>query len=236
MDKNKTREVATHTVDELQKLALSFIPAGVILDSFLGYWSRLKQKRVIDFSERLRDILEQHAGRELTASDFENEDFIDIMESVYSEVVRTQSAYKLERFRNILAKQIIAPIEIDESIKYIQILRDIQDADLVILLEMKNTKMNSELSVIRILTGRDIEFGDDDFSIQLQAGNRKFEITAGDVEFYINRLISLGLLNKRTVNMPGSVVGRKSNVKQFQSLSISKMGKKFLAYIERDSN
>lgn len=235
MDKTKAGEIAAHTFDELQRLVLSFIPGGPVLDSFLGYWSRLKQKRVIDFSEGLKNILEQYAGRELTTLDFENEDFIDIMESVYLEVVRTQSAYKLERFRNILAKQIIAPIEIDESLKYIQILRDIQDADLVILLEMKNTKMNSELSVIRILTGTDYGLDDDDFPIELQAGNRKFEITAGDVEFYINRLVSLGLLNKKTVNRPGSVVSKKSTTKQFQSISISKIGKKFLAYVELDS-
>lgn len=237
MDKTKAGEVAAHTVDELQKVALSFIPGGALLDGFLGFRSRLKQKRIIDFSDSLRLVLQKHLGRELTASDFENEDFIDVMESVYNEVLITQSRYKLERFRNILAKQIIAPIEVDESLKYIQILKDLQDADLVILFEMRDTTSNSVLSVIRVLTGMNIDYGDDSFPIELKIGNRVQIVDSSDVEFYINRLASLGLMKKTTVNQSSKVVGRIAKNRQFQSISISTMGKKFLEYIETlDSN
>lgn len=231
MDKTKIGEVATHTVDELQKVALSFIPGGAILDGFLGFRSRLKQKRIIDFSDGLRLVLQKHLGRELTASDFENEDFIDVMESVYNEVLITQSRYKLERFKSILAKQVIAPIEIDESLKFVHILKELQDADLAILSAMRHSKDYSEVSVMKLLTGVDGLIGDE-YPIELTVGQKPIKIVSGELEFYINKLTTIGLLRNRTVNRPADVRGKKANILQYQSISISKMGKKFLTYIE----
>ena len=134
LEKSKAQDIVLQTIEEGNKLALSFMPGGAIIDSFLGYRSRLKQRRIIDFSESLKKVLEQFSGRELHGSDFEREDFVDIMESVYSAVQTTKSKIKLERLRNILARQIVYQSNENEmTIKFIQFVEQLTDTQLLIL-------------------------------------------------------------------------------------------------------
>ena len=229
---DKNGDVVYHTFDEFLKLALSFIPYGVIADSFLNYQGNLKRRRAIEFSERLKKVLEEFAGRELHANDFSNEDFVDVMEEVYKKVLTTSSKHKLERFRNILAKQIIEPIESHETLKFVHILGELQDVDLVILQKMKdNDSIAYKSNFAQLLTGSE-EILDDDYPVALNAGGNDIEITVGDIEFYVNRLTSLGLLKLHSVQMTSSSRQKRSQVKNYQTLLISKMGKKFLNFIE----
>ncbi len=229
---DKNGDVIYHTADEFLKLALSFIPGGVVVDSFLNYQGNLKRRRVIEFSESLKKVLEEFAGRELHANDFNNADFVDVMEEVYKKVLTNNSEYKLERFRNILAKQIIQPIKCHETLKFIHILGELQDVDLVILQKMKdNDSMAYKSNFAQLLTGSE-EILDDDHPIVIEAGGNDIEITVGDIEFYVNRLTSLGLLKLHSVQMASSSKQKRSQVKNYQTLLISKMGKKFLNFIE----
>jgi hypothetical protein len=106
IDKNKAGETALYTAEVLQKMVLGFMPGGHLIDGFLNYRSGLKQKRVIDFFDSFKKELEEHTGRELSNDDFNNESFVDVMDSIASKAQTTKSQYKLERFRNILVKQV----------------------------------------------------------------------------------------------------------------------------------
>lgn len=233
---NKNGDVIYHTADEFLKLALSFIPYGTIADSFLNFQGNLKRRRVIEFSESLKRVLEEFVGRELHANDFNNETFVDIMEEVYKQVITVRSNFKLERFRNILANQIIEPTEFHESLKFTHILGELQDVDLIILQKMKdNDNMAYRSNFPQLLTGIN-EILDDDHPIILNAGGNNIEITVGDIEFYVNRLTSLGLLKLHSVQMTSSKHNqRRSAIKNYQTLLISKMGKKFLDFIELET-
>ena len=207
----------------------SFIPAGPIFDSFWNYRANLKQKRVIDFSDSVKNILEEIGGNELHSSNFETEDFVDIMEAVYMRVMNTQSLYKVERFRNILAKQIISPNEFHETQKFIQILDSLQDIDLVILDKMRNNdKMQYVSNFHKLLIGDDGPY-EADYPVTINAGGVEIYITAGDIEFYVNRLISIGLFKLLTGIQMTSSNGK---TKKYSTIIISKMGKKFLKFIE----
>ena len=230
----KTKDVVIHTAEEFQKLALSFIPGGPVIDTFLNFRANLKQKRIIAFSGSLKDALENIAGRQLHADDFANEGLIDVMELVMSKVHSTKSIYKLDRFRNILLKQIVAPAELDETIKCIRILDELQDIDLHILSEMRdNDSMQHQSNFVKLLTGSD-ETLQDDHIIQIEIGGNTVNLIVGDIEFYVNRLTSLGLFKVRTVHMTSSNKRKRSTTKQYQTLLISNMGKRFLNFIERN--
>ncbi|NVK65693.1 MAG: hypothetical protein HWE22_13960 [Flavobacteriales bacterium] len=229
LEKNGNAEsIVVHTAEEFQKLALSFIPGGAVLDSVLNYRANLKQKRVIAFSESLRNVLEQNAGRELQAEDFTNEDFIDVMELVMSKVHSTKSNYKLERFRNILLKQIVAPIEFHETINYVRILDDLQEIDLYILSEMRNSEsMKSHMGIYKMFSGEN-ELVEKEKFIQLNIGGNEIELTYGDIEFYINRLTSQGLFKLLTRHMSG----RGKSVRSREMVVVSSMGNRFLDFVE----
>ena len=233
LEKYKKDDALEHSKGEFKKLALSFIPGGGVLESVLDYQSNLKQKRIIDFSSSVHEVLSNIAGRELHARDFKNEDFIDIMESVFKKVLTTKSKYKLERFRNILVVQIVQPIEAHESLKYVQILDELQDIDLVILSKMRDKDRMSYMSNFqKLLTGND-GLMEDDEPVEIVAGDNTIIIAVGDIEFYVNRLISLGLLKLHTVQMASTVSrSRKVKSKNYKTILISKMGKKFLDFIE----
>lgn len=168
------------------KTVFSFIPAGPIFDSFWNYRANLKQKRVIDFSESVKNALEEIGGNELHSSNFETEDFVDIMEAVYMRVMNTRSAYKLERFRNILVNQIIEPkTEIDLSLKYIQLIDELSEFQILLLAKSKVLYPMSILSFIESIISRD------NLNKDLSQLYKPSEI-----EFHLNDLISKGLLQE----------------------------------------
>lgn len=251
MDKDKAGEVAAHTFDELQRIILSFIPGGAIIDGFLGYWSRLKQKRAIDFSEGLKKILEERAGKELTSADFENEDFVDIMESTYHEVICTQSLYKVERFRNILFKQIISPIDNQLTLKYINMTGELTDVQLLVLKTFSTKDSFRDYWDILIdiwktyIPGASKESFDHknaDFTINLS--KTEIVITKSEIQFYLADLINKGLVvdntqeelsipNMKFNQWPDSSGKRVAvSKKKKEQYSITEIGKKLIAFIE----
>lgn len=133
LSKDKAGEVAIFTSETLQKMVLGFMFGGHLIEGVLNFRSNLKQKRILDFAERFKHVLEENLGRELDAKDFENEDFIDVFEVVIDKVQKTRSEYKLERFRNILAKQIIDPSPNREVESYVKLLDELGDVEIIML-------------------------------------------------------------------------------------------------------
>jgi len=229
----KALEEVEHGRDEFLSQAFGYIPGWSAVERVLNFRASLKQKRTIIFSAEVKTCLEEVAGRELHASDFTTEDFIDVMESVMNRVQITKSVYKLERFRNIIVRQIVDPIEIHETQKFIHILDSLQDIDLVILEKMRNNdKIQYVSDFPQLLIGGEGPY-EDEHPVIIEAGGNQIEITVGDIEFYVNRLASLGLLKLTTIQaaLPSSNQ-RLAKIKSYQTLLISNMGKKFLSYIE----
>lgn len=140
-----------HSLEVFQKMVLGFMPGGHVVDEFLNFRGNLKQKRIIDFSESVKIALEEISGKEMDSGCFTTEDFVDVFESLINKVQNTKSLYKIERFRNIMVQQIVDPIESHETLKFVHILDQLQDVDLVILLKMKENDDISYRSNFRAL-------------------------------------------------------------------------------------
>lgn len=185
----KAQDVILHSFDEFQKLALSFIPGGVVFDIILNFRSNLKQKRTIAFSESVKTSLEAISGKELHSDNFTNEDFIDIMESIMIKVQSTKSAYKLERYRNILINQIIQkPANNELIIKFIQLVEELSEVQLMVLAIIQKYRHKPTIRNIH-----------EDLSSFTQ---NDLEINPDDFQFYMRELISLGFIEQFEVDSP----------------------------------
>lgn len=228
---NKNPKIKDHfevASESVMKTVFSFIPAGPIFDSFWNYRATLKQKRVIDFSDSVKKALEEIGGYELHSSNFETKDFVDIMEATYLRVMNTRSEYKLERFRNILVNQIIEPtLETPMFMKYIQLLDQLDDAQIVLLDNFRYWEGQKINSIAVAYFGIEHKNYSGDHVMETLSQNLSRVITLAEAEYYMNELVSLGLIVNVSVSMP--VVGKNSPHNNFQ---ISIIGKSFLKFIE----
>lgn len=102
----RREERVVYGLEQFQKMVLGFMPGGHVIESFLNYRSDLKQKRVLDFSESLKNAFEQELGKDLENYNFENEDFVDLMDSVLTKVQNNRSQFKLDRFKAIIVNSV----------------------------------------------------------------------------------------------------------------------------------
>lgn len=207
---------------------LSFIPAGPLLSGFLNYRNNLKQKRILDFSESVKKALEEIDGKELHASNFETEDFVDVIEAVYMRVINTRSVYKLERFRNIIVNQIIEQrIETPMFNKYIQLLDQLDDAQIVILDTFRNWEGKKIISIAVAYLGNEHVIFPGAHVLEQLSKKLERNVTLSEAEYYMNELVSLGLIQNITISI--TAVGKNSPHNNYQ---ISSIGKSFLKFIE----
>ncbi|NGF75751.1 hypothetical protein G5B10_07660 [Fluviicola sp. SGL-29] len=213
---NKNGDIVYHTADEFLRMALSFIPygGGNVIDAFLNFQGNLKRRRVIEFSESLKNSLEKIADRELHANDFNSEDFVDIMESVYKQVQSTKSKYKLEKFKNILINQIISkPEDYQLTLKYIELVAGLSDIEMIILNFINEGRIKSDTIYY---TMRDIcnklaenersehEINVSGIHISVRMSDVELQLSVYDIEFYVLELIKKGLIFRRElmINRP----------------------------------
>lgn len=214
--------------EKVRQTIFSFIPAGPIFEAFWSYRNDLKQKRVNEFSESVKTALEEIGGTEMNASNLQTEDFVDLMELVYIKVMSTRSAYKLERFRNIMVNKIVEPDKERHLFKkFVNLLDQLEDIQILILDDFKYWKGNPIRSIIIAYEGEIGAAAQDDMVIErisLKAGT---DITKAEVEYYTNELVNLGLIrnNARVI----TAMGASSPQNNFQ---ISPIGMSFLEFIE----
>ncbi len=227
-DKNIAAKDHFEVISEtIRSTVFSYIPAGPVFDAFWNYRSKLKQKRVLDFSESVKKALEQIEGSEIDTENFQSDDFIDLMELVYSKVMTTRSSYKLERFRNILVKQIVKPLEQPPLFnKYINLLDQLDDIQIIMLRDIRPVESKKIDSFIVAFMGIEGPKQPDSHIVdrfQFETGRL---LTKGELEFFGNELISLGLVRNHssiTTNLGGSSTNYK--------IQISPFGKEFLDFI-----
>jgi len=246
LNKERANQTAIYTFETLQKMVLGFLPGGHLIEGFLNYRSGLKQHRIIEFAESFKAVLDENAGRELTSADFENEDFIDLFETVIGKVQNTKSQFKRDRFRNILAKQIVSPAPSHEVQSFIKLLDELGDVEIIMLNLVEETKpriikgrfpvplakYNRDIPIVEpgAQTRVFIRIGDEDIPVTdhqidfLEIGlvNKGLLRTDLDVEFYN------GLINSRKMEM-AEVVTKEAN-----AYHLTSFGKAFLDYIKFD--
>lgn len=225
---SKTMDQIQVASEQLVKTVFSFIPAGPILDGLLNYRNILKQKRILDFSESVKKAMEEIEGKELNASNFETEDFVDVMEAVYMRAINTRSVYKLERFRNILVNQIIdSRLETPMFMKYIQLLDQLDDAQIVLLDNFRYWEGQKIVSIAVAYLGIEHSKFTGEHVLEQLSQKLNRNVTLSAAEYYMNELVSLGLIVNSSVSMP--IVGKNSPHNNYQ---ISNIGKSFLKFIE----
>lgn len=124
------KEVIQTTVKSL----FGAIPyAGTALNEvFFEYHSRIKQKRLNNFTQILAEYFEKN--QDVKIDNIKNEHFADIFEAVLKRVVQTKSESKLKRFRTILINELKDPTDQIELVDlYLDLISSLSEEELNIL-------------------------------------------------------------------------------------------------------
>ena len=188
----RRNEVAEQVQHSLAQVFLGFMPAGHVVNEFLNFRSNLKQKRVLKFSESVQNALSELSGKEIDDATFTTEEFVDIFESIIQKVQNSNSEYKLQRFRNILVKQILEPADLFSTLRYIQLLDEMNDLHVIILLKMEPVPgIPLVYDIVHFLTDESSFDVNDDSNVNITVGEVSFSTTKLDIEFCSNQLVSM---------------------------------------------
>lgn len=134
----KREEQTVYGLEQFQKMVLGFMPAGHVIEGFLNYRDGLKQKRILDFSESLKSIFERELGKKLDTYNFETEDFVDVFDSVISQIQNTRSNKKLNGFQAILVNNIRGKSDLVQT--FIDLISRLNDMEIDILNKYNRTE------------------------------------------------------------------------------------------------
>jgi hypothetical protein len=246
LNKGKAEKTALFTVEVLREMVLGFIPGGHLVEGFLNFNSGLKQSRIIDFAESLKKVLEENVGRELDSTDFENEDFVYVFETVINKVQNTKSKFKRDRFRCILAKQIVSPALSHEVESYIKLLDELGDVEIIMLnlVELRKPRiLKGQFPVPLAKFNREkpiVEPGAQTKSF-IRIGEEDVPVTDHQIDFLEQGLVNKGLLRLDVdLELYNDLIkaGKKEMAqviaKEPSSYYLTEFGKSFLDYIKLD--
>jgi hypothetical protein len=203
--KEEHGDVALSVATTFQRMVLGFMPGGHVINEFIDFRSRLFQERILKFSELMKKELEEIYDGEIDINNFSTEEFVDVFEAVIRRVQNTSSEVKLERYKNILFKQIVEPTTEPMILKYVSLLEQINEVQLVILSRMQRHKHFSKVDFIHLLIENNTELPYGEFYYRLDRNNLKINIgthsvitNKAELDFYVSELVSLGVLNTKT--------------------------------------
>ncbi len=133
MDKSdieKRGEKVVYGLEQFQKIALGFLPGGHVIDGFLNYRSGLKQRRILNFTDSLKVVFEKELGKSLDNYDFETEDFVDLIDSIFRKVQSIKFESKLKGFQAILLNHVRAKSEL--SLVFVELITQLQEIEIEI--------------------------------------------------------------------------------------------------------
>lgn len=139
MTKIDRKEIVISTVKSL----FGAVPYGgtALNELFFEYNGRIKQKRLNRFVEILAENFTDDS--EINIHNIKTEDFNDLFEAVLRRVVQTKSELKLNRFKDILIKELKTPTKETELIEvYLDLITTLSEEELVILFHHKNFNKN----------------------------------------------------------------------------------------------
>ncbi len=117
------------------KSLLSAVPyVGTALDEvFFEYRGRIKQKRIEKFIEIFAELVGSIKQEQFNLDSIKSEDFSDFFEALLIQVSKTSSEKKLERFKQLLLKELIDPSPVDYAELYLQILSGLHEKQIIML-------------------------------------------------------------------------------------------------------
>nr|WP_319570409.1 hypothetical protein [uncultured Draconibacterium sp.] len=121
-------------IQSITKSAFGIIPyAGTALNELVfDYNGRIKQKRLNRFIEILAEYFNEN--NDVNLDNIKTEDFNDLFEAVLRRVVTTKSELKLERFKNIIIKELKTPTKETELIDlYLDLISSLSEEEINIL-------------------------------------------------------------------------------------------------------
>ena len=139
MTKMEKKEIIVSTVKSL----FGAVPYGgtALNELFFEYNGRIKQKRLNRFIEILAENFTEDS--EINIDNIKTEDFNDLFEAVLKRVVQTKSELKLNRFKDILIKELNSPTKETELIDvYLDLITTLSEEELVILFHHKSFNEN----------------------------------------------------------------------------------------------
>ena len=137
----KKKEILT----TIGKSILGIIPYGgtALNELIFEYSGTIKQNRLNRFVEILADNFTEDSG--INIDNIKSEDFYDLFESVLQRVVRTKSELKLERFKDILIRQLNSPSEHSElNDHYLDLISNLTEEEITILYNHRHFTMEYE--------------------------------------------------------------------------------------------
>lgn len=186
---------------EIQNYIIGRLPIGPELNLLFRTRQNIKTNRLMDFFESFRQRMEEIYDKPLDSNEICSEEFIDVMESIMIKVQSTKSAYKIERFRDILINQLTSPIDNQLALKYVGIIDDLTDIQMKIL-ECSDLHFNKRLSVTKLnelLHGNSDRPVEKDMNkIHLPIGGNEILTSQKEIGFYFDELCRTGLLNHFT--------------------------------------
>lgn len=189
--------------NEIQSYLIGKLPIGSEINLLLNARSNIRRTRLIRFFESFREELQKVYGKPLETDQITSEEFLDVMEAIMIKVQATKSAYKVERFRNILLRQAINPIDHQFALKYVQVIDDLSDVQMIMLSVFNGFNSISKPWDFKYViwkkynpegnTSSNIPSGDFD----IQCAGQTIAIKHDELQFYFSDLITKNLVKNK---------------------------------------
>lgn len=247
----KRNQTIEDVFGELQTYLIGKLPMGAEFNLLFNVRNNIRKERLLRFFEGFRDELQRVYGKPLDEDTIKSEQFIDVMEAIIIRVQSTQSSYKVERFRNILLRQAINPIEHQLTLKFVQIIDELTDIQMIMLnvvMQHNRRTIKGHSDLVTLIwkeynSNLNIEeFRHEDFTIN-QSKSDIF-VSYKEVKFYLADLVNKGLIENTAedeLSIPNmkynswpSGSNQRVNVqrKKKDSYSITELGKVLIEFVK----
>lgn len=205
--------------------ALGFATGGHLVSLFFEFKGKVAQERINKFSEQFLRCLEEVVGKEFDIENLKNEDFMDAFEIIARKAILTKSKEKLARYKNVLVKEVFEKnSESDSFSKYVNLIEDLNEVQILILDKMKNKakyRSSSIRQLIEKIVEQELEHNSNPHFEVLNGEKITFE----DFNFLLQELAGKGLLH-RVISTKKGVFGEK------ETYELNTVGERFLRFIK----
>jgi hypothetical protein len=220
---------------------LGFIPGGHISQELAEYKGRIQQERLNRFTELLKEQFEKITNKQLDPENLKSEDFVDTFEIIIRKVVQTKSQEKIRRYSNILLKQMFQKNEAELFSKYVSIVDETTDTQILILMTLQRIDLPlSEYNIIEELAKQSctINKAGDIMAIILDKKDipisKNAVVSRSELTFHLFDLRKQGLIEVPTSDViHDDIINENQNIEEYR---LSLIGQSFLNFISEYGN
>jgi hypothetical protein len=176
-------------LESLYNSVVGFLPGGHVIQELAEFRSKIQQERLNRFSDYLKEGFEKISGKVFDPENLKSEDFLDSFEIIVRKVVLTRSKEKLLRYRNILLRKMFVKQENELFDKFVSMLEQISDSQLLILSNIGVPSTFRQLVQTIFVKGNNttllVKFWNDGIRLELINGAK---ITNDEFRFFLHDL------------------------------------------------